>query len=288
MREVYRWAVVLVAVACAPPGRAADPAPFGEPKWVPLFRGVDRAELSADKPRLMRGQAVRIDLKAEGVRLASTPPAKVGATKTLGLKTSSFLAQQHCQVAINGSSFMPVREEEGKEQDVDGLHVSGGKVVSKGNGKYDALLFTKSNKAWVASPPFDLDGVETAVGGFQIVLKGGKVPEKMPDYNRGPVHPRSAAGVSADGRYLFLLAVDGRQEKWSEGATIADVGEWLRGLGAADGINLDGGGTTTLVVEGPDGKPRVLNKPIHGNKPGTERVSGSHLGVFAAPLGGGK
>ncbi|MBY0459935.1 MAG: phosphodiester glycosidase family protein, partial [Gemmataceae bacterium] len=243
----------------------------------------ERTELGAKDPRPMRGHAVRIDLTADGVRFVTTRPADGKPEKTLGLKTSSFLAEHKCQVAINGSAFTPVRADEGQEQDIDGLHVSAGAVVSKGNGKYDALLIAKDNKAWVARPPFELKNVHHAVGGFQIVLENGNVPEKLPDYNKGTVHPRSAAGISKDGKALFLLVIDGRQDGFSEGATIQEVGGWLKKLGAADGINLDGGGTTTLVVEA-GGRPKVLNRPIHANKPGTERVSGSHLGVFAKPL----
>lgn len=227
---------------------------------------------------------MRIELKAEGVSFVSTPPVPGKSDRTAGQKTSSFLKTQRCQVAINGSAFSPVVNEEGKEQTVVGLHVSKGAVVSNGNGKYDALLFSKANRAWVSSPPFELKDVETAVGGFQIVLKGGEVPKDLPNYNSGPIHPRTAAGVSADGRHFYLLAIDGRQPAWSEGATIPEVGQWLKCLGAAEGINLDGGGTTTLVVEGTDGRPNVLNKPIHGNVPGRERVAGSHLGVYAKPL----
>jgi hypothetical protein len=261
----------VVAVATFASGQDV-PKPFTSTKWEPIFQGIAHSELMAEKPRLMHGYALQIDLQADGVQFLATPPAKDGGTQTLGRKTSSFLVEHKCQVAINASSFAPVRQEEGKEQDVDGLHISNGRLVSKGNGKYDALLISKSNQAWVASPPFDTTDVETAVGGFQIVLRKGKVLEKdkVPDYNRGPIHPRTASGISVDGRYLYLLVIDGRQEKWSEGATILEVGEWLKGLGAADGINHDGGGTTTMVIAGADGKPKVLNRPIHNNKPGTE------------------
>lgn len=280
------WPVVLLLVAFVPLTRGADaPEPFrGELKWKPIFNGVDHVELAAKEPRAMRGHAVRIDLTADGIEFLATPPIADKPTKTAGLKTSTFLTTHKCQVAINASAFGPVRAEEGKEQDVAGLHVSGGAVVSKGNEKYDALLLSKKNKAWLSAPPFELKDVHTAVGGFQIVLKNGKVPDKLPDYNKGLLHPRTAAGVSADGKFLYLLVIDGRQEEWSQGASIQEVGEWLKGLGAADGINLDGGGTTTMVVADSDGKAKVLNRPIHSNKPGTERVSGSHLGVFAKPL----
>src|SRR5262245_32241146 len=223
----------------------------------------------------MRGHAVRIDLKAPGIDFLATPPMADQPAKTAGQKTSSFLTTHRCQLAINGAVFGPVRGEEGKEQTIAGLHVSRGKVVSKGNGKYDALLLSKKKEASVASPPFDLTDVHNAVGGFQSVLSHGKVPESRPDYNSGALHPRTAAGISADGRYLYLLVIDGRQREWSQGASIEEVGHWLKGLGAADGINLDGGGTTTLVIADGDGKPKVLNRPIHGNRPATERVAGS-------------
>lgn len=73
------------------------------------------------------------------------------------------------------------------------------------------------------------------------------------------------------------------------------LGEWpplfegieLAELGAWDGINLDGGGTTTMAVEGADGRPRLLNRPIHLGIPGLERLSASHLGVKAKSLQSG-
>lgn len=281
-RAAWGLGLVLLLVPTVPAQEVAFRAPT---KWVPCFQGVERGEVEARAPRLMRGQAVRIDLTAPGIDFLATPPMDGRSDVTAGLKTSSFLAKYRCQVAINGSSFAPVRAEEGKEQTIDGLHVSRGQVVSRGNGKYDALLLSRKNRAWLASPPFDLADVHNAVGGFQIVLRKGQVPERMPDYNRGLVHPRTAAGVSGDGRSLYLLVIDGRQEEWSLGASIQEMGLWLKALGASEGINLDGGGTTTLVIADAEGKPRALNRPIHANRPGTERVSGSHLGVFARPLG---
>jgi exopolysaccharide biosynthesis protein len=99
-----------------------------------------------------------------------------------------------------------------------------------------------------------------------------------------PLHPRTAAGVSADGDTLILLVVDGRQPGYSEGVATAELADWLLALGAWDGVNLDGGGTSTLAVLGEDGRPKVMNRPIHANEPGRERASGSHLGVRAPAL----
>jgi hypothetical protein len=254
-------------------------APYETPiAWKPIFEGIDHASLGAKKPRLMRGHAVRINLGAKGLSFLATPSNGDRPGDTDGLRTSTFLAKYRCQLAINAAPFGPIHKEEGKAQTIAGLTVSRGEVVSKAHKTYPALLFTRDNRARIAAPPFDLDGVHNAVGGFHIVLEKGIVKKTTPS-----VHPRTAAGISKDGKTLYLLILDGRQKGFSEGATTDEVGEWLKALGATEGINLDGGGTTTLVIEGRDGKPSVLNRPIHGGKPGTERVSASHLGVFARP-----
>ncbi len=115
--------------------------------------------------------------------------------------------------------------------------------------------------------------------GFSIVLRDGVVTG-----TEKPLHPRTAAAVSEDGRYLYLLVVDGRQEGYSEGASTREIGAMLKELGGWQGVNLDGGGTSTMVIDGRDGKAKVVNRPIHGGIPGRERVSASHLGIRARPL----
>jgi len=256
---------------------AADPA-FTASPWMPLFQGVELCNLKSEMPRLNRGHAVRINLQADGVRLLATPGNGDAAGETDGLKTSTFLTKNKLQLAINAAPYGPIHAVENKAQNVAGLQVSGGRLISETEGKLPALLFTKANKASIAAPPFDLAAIENAIGGFQIVLTKGEVIPGSKD-----VHPRTAAGISADGRMLILLVVDGRQKDYSLGLTTAEVGIWLKELGCAEGINLDGGGTTTLATED-GGKAKIVNRPIHAGKPGTERVSASHLGVYAKPL----
>jgi len=61
--------------------------------------------------------------------------------------------------------------------------------------------------------------------------------------------PRTAVGVRKDGHILFVT-IDGRRSDVSVGATIDELREVMRALGAVDALNLDGGGSTTLVVDG--------------------------------------
>lgn len=60
-------------------------------------------------------------------------------------------------------------------------------------------------------------------------------------------NPRTAAGVTADG-WLLLVTVDGRRPEHSLGASIPEMGALLAALGAKDAINLDGGGSTAMVI----------------------------------------
>lgn len=87
-----------------------------------------------------------------------------------------------------------------------------------------------------------------------------------------PRHPRTAVARRADGT-LLLVTLDGRQ-KISIGMTLVELAEELLSLGAVHAINLDGGGSTTMVVKG-----RVRNSPSDG----AERPVGDAVLVFSAP-----
>ncbi|WP_327243763.1 phosphodiester glycosidase family protein [Streptomyces sp. NBC_01320] len=67
--------------------------------------------------------------------------------------------------------------------------------------------------------------------------------------------PRTVAGVRADGT-LLLVVFDGRRPGVSEGVTLPEAADCLRSLGAVDALNLDGGGSSTMVV-----RDRVRNSP---------------------------
>lgn len=90
--------------------------------------------------------------------------------------------------------------------------------------------------------------VHSALGGSARLLRDGEVD---PDAERlGPDRePRTVAGVTADGT-LLLVAVDGRAPGESVGATPMEAARLVRSLGAVDAVNLDGGGSTTAVLDG--------------------------------------
>ena len=71
-------------------------------------------------------------------------------------------------------------------------------------------------------------------------------------------HPRSAVGLNAQGSWVFM-AVDGRNGMHSSGATISELSEILTGQGLVYALNLDGGGSTEIIIDG-----KIYNIPSDG------------------------
>jgi len=118
-------------------------------------------------------------------------------------------------------------------------------------------------------------GVQFAIGGGPQIVRDGKVAitgveeRFQADVLIGRA-PRSALGVTRDGQ-LLLVVVDGRSNGRSVGATLGELAELMIRLGAESAMNLDGGGSSTLVLNG-----IVLNQPSGGE----ERLIASAILVF--------
>lgn len=63
-------------------------------------------------------------------------------------------------------------------------------------------------------------------------------------------HPRTAIGYSQDKKTAYLIVIDGRQSNYSVGTTTGQVAAILKALGAHTGLNLDGGGSSAMIVNG--------------------------------------
>ena len=124
-----------------------------------------------------------------------------------------------------------------------------------------------------------------AVGGFPVLVRRGAVAPEVDTAGaaafRGP-NPRTAVGIAADGG-LLLVTVDGRQPGHSDGATLRETAELLQAMGAVDALNLDGGGSTTMVVRGAGDRLAVVNRPSDATG---ERPVANALALRACPGSG--
>ena len=120
-----------------------------------------------------------------------------------------------------------------------------------------------------------------AVGGRPIIIRDSAIVPGI-DTASGAVfsttrHPRTAAGISRDGRRLLLAVVDGRQTPFSDGMTLRELATLMLSLGAHTALNLDGGGSSTQLVADPGagGALRIANRPSdkEGERPVGDAVA---------------
>jgi hypothetical protein len=98
------------------------------------------------------------------------------------------------------------------------------------------------------------DGETQAIGGFPMLLRRGERVGDLEVSERPSFaaerHPRTAVGFDPRGDVLWIVVVDGRQPEHSAGMTLPELAELMEALGAEDSINLDGGGSSVMVVRG--------------------------------------
>ena len=250
-----------------------------------LYEGVTYRRVVRYLPRPMIAHVLTIDTKERGVEFLVTPPDSEGETPLKARTTSQFLEEFDLQIAINGGGFSPWWSRSpadyyphvGDLIAPTGFTASNGKVywtTSTTEGIPPALFISRRNAVSFNNKP---NRVHSAISGDRmLVLKG----EIAPDLEGEEVEPRTAVGINRNGRYVYLVVVDGRQPFYSEGATFTELAQLLIEQGAYIAMSLDGGGSSTMVIEGDDGRPRILNSPIDHYIPGTERPVGTHLGIY--------
>jgi hypothetical protein len=119
----------------------------------------------------------------------------------------------------------------------------------------------------------EIGDAEDIVAGVPQLIKNGRIDitweqEKSTKSFVETRHPRTAVAKLKDGKFL-MITVDGRSEA-SGGLGLRDLAEYLLSLGAVDAMNLDGGGSTTMWLDG-----KVVNKP--SDKEGERKVSDALL-----------
>lgn len=117
--------------------------------------------------------------------------------------------------------------------------------------------------------------VRTLVGGWPRLIVHGRSVADSVDRLEGTVpsfsavrHPRTGVGFSRDSTILYFVTVDGRQES-SSGMSLPEFARLMLKVGVFEGLNLDGGGSTAMVVGG-----QLVNHP---SDPGGERTVGNAL-----------
>lgn len=248
-----------------------------------LFRGVRYQRIVSRHPLPQVLHLVLVDLETPGLELVGTPAEPSGALRAR--TTSEFLQETGASLAVNGDAFEPWYSHTPWD-----FYPHSGDVV-RPLGRYaTASVLHPALRPLPPRPTLrvgpdgraTLDGpaapVRVAVSGLGVLVRAGRAV-LAPRYRSQHRHPRTALGLDRSRRTLLLLVADGRQRGYAAGLTEDELAQRLLAAGAHDAINLDGGGSSALVVRGPRGGPALLSSPIHTRVPGRERPVANHLGV---------
>ncbi|MEM9559111.1 MAG: phosphodiester glycosidase family protein [Planctomycetota bacterium] len=265
--------------ACAQPIRVIE-----------IDRTIDGAQV--------RGFAAWIDLRDPDVEIVVTSPEPMpdGAPERSEARlvaTDAWAEREGVALAINASYFGVTGP---GYADVVGLAVSDTKPLSPvrtHEGVPDpVLLFTTDGRARIErAAPADLTRIQDAVAGVggsntsdlpgTLLIDNGRNLGATARVAPAARHPRTAAGVSRDGRALLLVAIDGRQPGHSAGITLPALATLMLELGAWDALNLDGGGSTAFIsrLNRSEAQGPQTNRPSDG----AFRPVAVHLGVRIRP-----
>jgi hypothetical protein len=242
-------ALALLLGACAlPPGGAPE-----APQWDRIAPGLDYRRAQPWPGAELH--LLRLDLQAPGLRLAISTPAERG--KTLDAMPGAAAA-----LAIVNASFFD------RQYDARGWTVSEGEVWPRplAVAASPLLACTREQRCEIvfeppaAPPPVWFN----AVAGTPWLVREGRAREPADD-QRCPglcarEHPRTVVGLDAQRRHLWIVVAEGRRPG-VPGVVLAPLAQWLQAQGVFEAVNLDGGGSSALFVQGQSLAARPANEP---------------------------
>lgn len=241
----------LSGCAAAPIARSDAPyqPPAAEIRWRSLSPGIEAADI-ADPQLPLIVHIVKIDLLNPSVSVITSEAALFKNTRgrIRGETTRDFALRHNTIAAFNAAPFKTNSLLFSIYRTIVGIHITDFRRMSMPNERYGALLFYKDKTARIIGSQTEdalSADVRYAVGGFWTILRNGTiVPQKL--HRRDS---RTAVGLADSGKTLFVAAVEGENKRKSRGLSFEETAMLMRTLGADDALQLDGGSSSTLVLQ---------------------------------------
>lgn len=241
------------------------------------FQSIEYKKSFHSTPRPIHSYLVRVDLHSPYTHFLVTPPNASQFGTVLSQTSSSFLRDNTLQIACNASYFIADTRSaldffQSQSYKVLGFTSSNGTIYTRYPERLPTMYISESNQVDFYEASFP---VYNAVSGFCRVLIDGSFPgytQSTGNLTRPDI--RNAFAVTEDGQYFLIFQVTGAVDR-DQGVTLEEMAELLIQAGAYHAILMDGGDSTTLVIEGENGEPEILNSNW------IELPVATHLGIWA-------
>jgi hypothetical protein len=278
--------VLLAAVGCVHVGRPAEGGVAAIDRPVRLDRAPRTpAELALPLaywterrpgPEPEAIHVLRADLHGtnlEVVTMIADDPDGDGPAEAALTDPRELAQRHHALAAVNANAFAGLPDANGKRDerwreglpvDICGLAVHQG--VWRSGTHEDSVIdlsfgLDRGGKPFIGPVSPERNDVEEAVNAWWYDLVDDGKPIPPPGGER---HPRTAIGLDRSRRWLYLVVVDGRQPAYSVGMTARELADLMVHLGADQALNLDGGGSSIMLVAGEHDTLDIINRPSGG------------------------
>lgn len=220
-------------------------------------------------PRPLRIYYLKVALNAPGLEVFTLPgedPDGPGPAESQLTEPTDLFRKFHALVAVNANAFERLNGDkaaapnwfEGLPVDIHGLVVSDKIIISPVEKNRTSFWIDALGKPHIGTPT-PSDSIKEAVADwFSPLLIDSKI---IPDAADRALHPRTALGFDGTGNWLLLVVVDGRQPGFSEGVTLFELADIFKSHGCSQSINLDGGGSSIMLIQESGKDVRTVNSP---------------------------
>ncbi len=205
--------------------------------------GIEIARLENERLPLI-ATIIKVSFKNEALKIVATEEGRFRGNFVKPETTFSFAKRFNTNIAINANFFTYRCSVFDPLYKPLGLFIERGKIVSKYNKDFVSVYFGK-NKEISVDLERDQDAY-FAIAGFNKVIERGKVILRGKSTK---TDSRTLLGVDKEENTLFILCIDGEVKKRSRGASLIEATRLLYALGAFEAIELDGGGSSTIVAK---------------------------------------
>lgn len=232
--------------------------------------GLRYTLLEQQSPRVLRIHVLEVDLTRQQVQfrvVTGADPDGLGpaeAELTLPQRLAEQIPGVVAAVNTNAWAAIPTVDDPqpqsvwfpGRPVEILGLAVTGGRVASAAQPGFANGWITADRRMKLSAEP-PMEPIQEGWAGFSpLIINGQRIESGQP-----AIHPRTAIGTDETGQRVWLAVVDGRQPGYSEGLALDELAELMQSLGCWEAHNLDGGGSSILLMKRAGEALETINSP---------------------------